>query len=105
MPRRVNNPNLIWSHLENRHYLIDHEKAGNNGASDAFWREHLAGDHEPWLLEPLLAAMRQVVTELDAIALEMPSEWTAKSEGLSWFFTHLTESIQNQPTKAWRHHE
>ena len=103
--RRVNNPNLVWSHNEHRHYLIDHEKAGHDGDSAAFWQEHLVGSHTPWLSEPMLAAMRDAVTELDAICQELPSEWTAASEGLPWFTAHLIESIRNYPTRTWRPHE
>lgn len=103
--RTLKNPNLVWSHLEARHYIIDHEKAGDHRDSDAFWHDHLCAKQHLWLPESTLSVMRQAVGHIPAIKAELPAEWTSKGEELEWFFTHLKDSVQNQPTRDWRPHD
>lgn len=96
------NPNLLWSHSEERHFLIDHEKAGHTEGSEAFWRDHVLSTHVPWIDEETLAGMRSALSEIDAILAELPSSWTSTTGSIGWFVNHLKQSISEEPNKDWR---
>jgi hypothetical protein len=103
--RRRHNPNLLWSHEEDRAYLIDHEKAGHTESSEAFWQDHLFAKQAPWMTAGIRTEMQAVLGLVPAIRKELPSAWTKTTGGLDWFFKHLHESIAHEPQQHWRSHE
>jgi hypothetical protein len=99
------NPNLLWSHDTDQHYLIDHEKAGNHEDSAVFWHDHLFAGSETWMTAEIHARMKAALPHIPDIVAELPPEWTSSTRGLDWFATQLTNRIEGTPHKEWRAHE
>ncbi len=104
--RIVKNPNLLWSHSEAHPYVIDHDQAGQTDGVEAFWQDHLfAPRSDPWMPPGLLGEMRTALTQWPVIVAELPSAWTNRTEGLSWFFKQLDQSTATTPNPDWRNYE
>lgn len=74
------NPNLLWTHLNKKLFVIDHNLAFDESEISGFWDEHIfRADINQWTPQfrnELQAVMKTALSELSQWWQEIPTAWT-----------------------------